>query len=197
MFNRRLALVFLIALSVALIGCPKKKPQTSEDLSTRPVAAPLPTASATDVTGGARPATTGDEQAIDPLKDSDLANVNAAARSQGLLGDVYFDYDRFELKQDARDRLAKNADFLRSRPEFMVTIEGHCDDRGTNDYNLALGDRRAGAARDYIVALGVPASRVRIISYGEERPACSDANESCWSQNRRAHFVITGRSNLG
>lgn len=115
-------------------------------------------------------------------------------RDRGLLGDVYFDFDRAELKAEARERLSRNADFLKSRPEFLVTVEGHCDERGTNEYNLALGDRRATATRDYLVSLGVAASRIKIISYGEERPVCRDSNEGCWWQNRRSHFVVTGRT---
>ncbi len=108
-----------------------------------------------------------------------------------------FDYDQFELRQDARDRLAQNARFLTSHPEFILTIEGHADERGTNDYNLALGDRRASAAREYLSTLGVAANRLRTVSYGEERPFCGETTEACWSQNRRAHFTITGRTNVG
>jgi peptidoglycan-associated lipoprotein len=117
--------------------------------------------------------------------------------AQGLLGDVYFDFDQYELRADARDRLARNAEFLKSHPEFQVRIEGHCDERGTNEYNLALGERRAAAARDYLVSLGVPASKLQTISYGEERPQCTSGDEGCWQQNRRAHFVVTGRANVG
>ncbi len=91
-----------------------------------------------------------------------------------MIGDVFFDFDQSELRADARDRLAKNAEFLAAHPQFTVTIEGHCDERGTNEYNLALGDRRAAAARDYLQSLGVAADRLRTISYGEERPFCTD-----------------------
>jgi peptidoglycan-associated lipoprotein len=82
---------------------------------------------------------------------------------------------------------------MRDHGDILFTIEGHCDERGTNEYNIALGQRRASAAKDYIVSLGVEDSRLRTISYGEERPFCTESNEGCWQQNRRAHFVATGR----
>ena len=85
----------------------------------------------------------------------------------------------------------------RAQRQFMVTIEGHADERGTNEYNLALGERRANAVSDYLGSLGVAGDRLRTISYGEERPVCTESDESCWSQNRRAHMVITGRANVG
>ncbi len=128
----------------------------------------------------------------DPL-DGDLLDAQVYAESMGFLGDVYFDLDRSDLSSASRDRLAQNAEFIASRPEFTFTIEGHCDERGTNEYNLALGDRRANTALSYLVSLGVDASRITTISYGEENPTCDTSGESCWSQNRRAHFAITGR----
>ena len=106
------------------------------------------------------------------------------------LGDIYFDFDRSDLRADARDALRKNADWLKNNPSVRVEIEGHCDDRGTNEYNLALGAKRAQAARDYLATLGIVGDRMSTISYGEEIPVCRDAGESCWRQNRRARFVI-------
>ncbi|HEY7216228.1 MAG TPA: peptidoglycan-associated lipoprotein Pal [Thermoanaerobaculia bacterium] len=129
----------------------------------------------------------------DPLS-GELGDLNQYLRRQGLLVDTYFDFDRSSLSFEAREQLAKSAQFLQERPQFMVTLEGHCDERGTSEYNLALGERRARAARDYLVSLGVPASRLATISYGEERPVCTEPEESCWWQNRRAHPVVTARS---
>jgi len=192
-----LALGVLIGAVTVVAGCSSKKPQTSADLATAPVVAPAPTPQTTDVSASVRPATGEDKSQVDPLKDPDLARLNSFVLNQGLLGDVYFDFDRYELKQDARNRLAKNADWLKSHGEFLLTIEGHCDERGTNEYNLALGERRAAAARDYILSLGVASARVKIISYGEERPVCRESNEGCWAQNRRAHFLVTGRTHVG
>jgi peptidoglycan-associated lipoprotein len=174
-----------VVLFVAATACQKKKPVTAAapdlEVAAQPVAAPPPAPVA------AQPA--GDP---DPWA-GDLESVNLYAREQGLLGDVYFDYDRAALRSEARERLAANARFLAAHPEFVVRIEGHCDERGTADYNLALGQNRAGSAREYVGTLGVGPERLQVISYGKERPVCTDPAEPCWWQNRRAAFVIVGR----
>jgi len=104
--------------------------------------------------------------------------------------DAYFDFDKADIRADAKDALAQTATFLKAHPEAKVIVEGHCDERGSTEYNLALGDRRANAAKNYLVSLGVPADQLDTISYGKERPFCSVSNEECWQQNRRAHFVL-------
>ncbi len=119
----------------------------------------------------------------------DLADLNA----RGYLEDVFFDTDRFDLSPEARGVLAKNANWMLQYPTILVLIEGHCDERNTREYNLALGDRRANAVRDYLVSLGVAGDRVRTISYGEERAFALGHTEEAWRLNRRAHFVITAR----
>src|SRR5262245_57738958 len=106
------------------------------------------------------------------------------------LKDVFFDFDRYDLSAEARTVLRTNADWLKSNPAARVEIEGHCDERGTSEYNLALGAKRAQAAREYLATLGVAAERLSTTSFGEEIPLCKDANEGCWKQNRRARFVI-------
>ena len=103
---------------------------------------------------------------------------------------VFFDLDKSDLKPEARRTLERQAAWLKQYGNVAVTIEGHCDERGTREYNLALGDRRANAARDYLVSLGIPASRIKTISYGKERPAVLGSNEAAWSQNRRAVTVV-------
>jgi peptidoglycan-associated lipoprotein len=103
--------------------------------------------------------------------------------------DVYFDFDRYEIREDSMPTLKELASFLVKGPN-RVLIEGHCDDRGTNEYNLALGDRRASSVKSYLIASGVPKDKMDAISYGEEKPLCKEQEESCWSKNRRAHFVI-------
>jgi len=106
--------------------------------------------------------------------------------------DAYFDFDKSDIREDARNTLTQNADKLKSifrdYPNGTVTIEGHCDERGSAEYNLGLGDRRAIAAKEFLLQLGVSADRIRTLSYGKERPQCTDANEACWQKNRRAHF---------
>jgi len=104
--------------------------------------------------------------------------------------DIYFEFDKSTLTPAAQDNLLKKADWLRENPDVTATIEGHCDERGTNEYNLALGDRRAESAKAFLVDLGIDASRLTTISYGEERPLCSEKTEECWAKNRRDHFVV-------
>jgi peptidoglycan-associated lipoprotein len=111
----------------------------------------------------------------------------------GPLSDIHFDYDSFELDDGARDTLQGHASWLRDNSESRVEIEGHCDDRGTVEYNLALGAKRAAAVKSYLTSLGIPSDRITTISYGEELPICHEATESCWHTNRRAHFVVIGR----
>jgi len=104
--------------------------------------------------------------------------------------DIYFDFDKATLTPSAQDNLLRKAEWLRENSDVTVTIEGHCDARGTNEYNLALGDRRAESAKAFLVDLGIAASRVTTISYGEERPVCTQKDEECWAKNRRDNFVV-------
>ena len=104
--------------------------------------------------------------------------------------DAYFDLDKADIRSDARAALAKTADFLRNYPQVRVVIEGHCDERGSTEYNLALGDRRAAAVKEYLVSLGIGADRMSTVSYGKEKPFCMESNEDCWQRNRRGHFVM-------
>jgi peptidoglycan-associated lipoprotein len=106
------------------------------------------------------------------------------------LPDIHFDFDKFTIRADAAKTLRSSAEWLKGHANQALLIEGHCDERGTEAYNLALGDRRAKAAMDFLVAHGVPASRINVVSYGEQRPECSEKSEGCWSRNRRAHFVL-------
>lgn len=103
---------------------------------------------------------------------------------------IHFEFDKSTLTPMAQDTLMRHAAWLRDNPDATVTIEGHCDDRGTNEYNLALGDRRADSAKAFLVDLGIAASRLTTISYGEERPLCMQQTEECWAKNRRDHFVV-------
>lgn len=130
------------------------------------------------------------------LIDGELTAAQEWATKNGLIGDVFFAFDKSVLDDAAKARLQKNAEFLTGPygSNWIVTLEGHCDERGTNAYNLALGESRANTALDYLVSLGVPASRMRTLSYGEDRPFCTDSSEGCWQQNRRAFFRLTGRS---
>ena len=134
-------------------------------------------------TGGGATSATTSAGAIRPGSQEDLV-VNVGDR-------VFFDFDKFNLKPDARKTLEKQAAWLKANPSVRVTVEGHCDERGTREYNLALGERRANSAKDFLVANGIAANRVRVISYGKERPVALGHDEASWAQNRRAVSVIT------
>ena len=106
------------------------------------------------------------------------------------LKDIHFNFDQYDLDSNSKKVLEQNATYLKSNPDIRVEIQGHCDERGTNNYNIALGQRRAHSTKKYLVAQGVNSHQVNVISYGEEKPFCSDSNENCWHQNRRAHFLV-------
>ena len=109
------------------------------------------------------------------------------------LKDIHFDFDRYEIRAEDARILDADAAWLKTRPNDLVLVEGHCDERGTSEYNLALGERRAKAAMTYLVAQGIQAQRITLISYGKERPACTGHDEACWALNRRAHFLVKSR----
>lgn len=121
------------------------------------------------------------------------AKMSLSDRMARDVQDIYFDYDKSEIREDARATLQRNADaikaILNDFPSAVITVEGHCDERGSAEYNLGLGDRRATSARDFLVQIGVPAERLKPVSYGKERPICTEATEACWQKNRRAHFA--------
>jgi peptidoglycan-associated lipoprotein len=137
-----------------------------------------PAAQNTSGTGGAQP----QAAAVTPGSEQDLV--------QNVGDRVFFDFDKSDIKPEGRQVLQRQADWLKKYPNVTVTVEGHCDDRGTREYNLALGERRAAAVKKMLVALGVPANRVSTISYGKERPAVLGSNEAAWAQNRRAVMVV-------
>jgi peptidoglycan-associated lipoprotein len=107
--------------------------------------------------------------------------------------DVHFAFDQYALRPEAKRVLDAGAAWLKARPDAKLMIEGHCDERGTGEYNFALGERRAKTSKDYLVSRGIDARRIAVVSYGEERPVCHDAKESCWLKNRRAHFLVKGQ----
>ena len=127
------------------------------------------------------------------LQTKQYPGIEGEVLESSMLKDIYFAFDRYDLSPEAREILAQNAEFMLGFPEAKIQIEGHCDERGTNEYNLALGERRALSAKRYLSSLGVPASRLSTISYGEELPVDPRHNEAAWTKNRRGHFVILSR----
>jgi peptidoglycan-associated lipoprotein len=124
-----------------------------------------------------------------PPQQSAVPELGEDALFAQSVKDIYFDYDRFDLRAEDQAAVDANAAFLKSHPSIKFTIEGHCDERGSTDYNLALGDNRANSARAALIKAGVAASQIKVISFGKEKPFCSESSESCWQQNRRDHFV--------
>jgi peptidoglycan-associated lipoprotein len=190
MMNRRLSAV---VASIAVLGLlaaacgGKRKPAVVTDPSGRPTTAPspFPEPSETPVDPGP------DVTALPPdTPRAEDYSASDAPGEGGPLADIHFAYDQSTLSDEARGVLEKHALWLQSRRDAKVTIEGHCDERGTTDYNLALGDKRAQAARDYLVSLGVASERLVAVSLGKEKPLDTGSNESAWARNRRAHFVV-------
>jgi peptidoglycan-associated lipoprotein len=145
----------------------------------------LPSTSSPDQSKGEKsPAAS--STSLDQLKEG----KSTATAASSPLKDVLFEFDRHDLTGDARDILKSNAEWLKRNASARVEIEGHCDERGTSEYNLALGAKRSQAARDYLVTLGIAPDRISTISYGEEIPACIESSENCWRQNRRVRFII-------
>jgi peptidoglycan-associated lipoprotein len=196
-FTRSGAFVLILALMlVVAASCrtrtkvqPRTDPPVTTDTSEIP---PYTDTAMTDTTMTDQPDFVDPDVDSDELPADDMA-LNQMAQDRGWIRDAFFDYDESTLSPDAQDALTITASWLKSNPGVNVTIEGHCDERGTEQYNLALGDRRANIAREYLATLGVDNSRMRTVSYGEERPFDTGTSESAYRQNRRAHIVVSRR----
>jgi peptidoglycan-associated lipoprotein len=188
----RVRLIGIVALCVAALslGCGKKTPPVARVAPPSPVIEEPPPPPPPPPPAAAEPAppvAALTEEEIFARKT--LAELNA----ERPLGDAFFDLDAYSLREDARAVLQRNAEWLRRWPSTRITIEGHCDARGTSEYNLALGDRRATTVKEYLVSLGLTPDRVLVTSKGEESPTCTEQTESCWQQNRRGHSIITAK----
>jgi len=190
--KRRNFFLSLAALTLVLnIGCSSTKKSVEPPPQPTPTAtpAPAPPVSREENVPSTPTQPVVSQESVAEEIPTDLVELNA----KGYLKDVFFDTDSYSLSPEARDMLTANANWLKNYPGITIRIEGHCDERNTREYNLALGERRANAVRDYLVFLGVAPERIRTISYGEERPFAVGHNESAWKLNRRAHFLITAR----
>jgi len=174
---------FIVAVAVTAPGCHKKKPKPEPTPTPTPIAAATPR----------------DTHVDDPNKGFDGSKTPAVVQDEpvsvdlpGPLKPAFFDFDRYDLRPDARQTLQENAAWLKANPMAKALIEGHCDERGTDEYNLALGDRRALAAKKYLVNLGIASARLSTLSYGEAKPFEPGHDEAAWAQNRRAHFRLVG-----
>jgi peptidoglycan-associated lipoprotein len=202
--------ILILCLGLFLVGCPKKTVVVNRD---KPSVQRSEEARRVETERAAREAREAQE-----LKERELARIKEeeAKMAQGrelekslvakkergiegevfeskLLKDIYFDYDKYEISREDEEILKANAAFLKKNPKMKIQIEGHCDERGTAEYNLALGERRANHTKKYLVSLGIASDRISTISYGEERPLDPSNNEEAWAKNRRAHIVVLSK----
>ena len=177
---RSVVFCFVLSAVVALAGCSSKTAQPDVPST----ASASPPAETTQQPAASSGSTT--SSSLDALKRGD----STATPASSPLQEVYFDFDSYDLRADARDVLKTNGQWLKANAVAQIQIEGHCDERGTGEYNLALGSKRAQSVKDYLVTLGTDADRLSTISYGSELPVCKDHSEDCWQKNRRVKFVI-------
>lgn len=189
---KRLLICLCVIVAFALIaGCAQKqvaKPPEDATKSETQLLADKDKKAVSDTDAAKMPKETISERALDKAAQDD--SRRALEELQAGLKDIYFDYDRYDIREDSKQVLRELASLLARNRSLRVVVEGHCDDRGTNEYNLALGDRRARSVKDFLVSLGTPSDKIDTVSYGEEKPLCTEQNESCWAKNRRGHFVL-------
>ena len=176
----------LLLLTLFLAGCPKRPATTG-------AVAPAPTAPTQTVTPTPTPTPPAQLQPAQPAPAPGPAPRPSEFALNDNLKTIYFDFDKYDVRPADAKLLDGNAAWLKSNGDNLLLIEGHCDERGTNEYNLALGEKRAKAAMNYLVAQGIQANRITIISYGKERPTCSEKSEDCWAKNRRDMFLTKGK----
>jgi peptidoglycan-associated lipoprotein len=175
-------------ISVGAAACAKKAPEVAPapPPPAAPAAPPAPPAPPPPAEAPPAPRALTEEEIF---ANKTLEQLNA----ERPLGDVFFDLDESTIRDDSRGALQKNAEWLKRWTSTRIMVEGHADERGSAEYNLALGDRRANAVRSYLVSLGIPENRITVTSKGKESPFCTESNENCWQQNRRGHFIITAK----
>jgi peptidoglycan-associated lipoprotein len=190
----QITLMSLLLAGLMITGCAKRPATTAATAAApapsggAPAPAPRPATPPSSGAAAAPPAA-GTAAAAAPTPRPSPKEFMAVA----ALKEVYFDFDKYDIRPDDAKTLDTNAAWLKSNADNLVLIEGHCDERGTNEYNLALGERRAKATMNYLVSQGIQANRITIISYGEERPVCTEHMEACWAKNRRAGFLVKPR----
>jgi peptidoglycan-associated lipoprotein len=176
------ALALVLTASAGLAACGKKTPPPPP---APPAAPPTPTPAPPPPAPEPPPQL----NEYDRMKQMTIEELDRA----GLLQEIRFEYDKADVRDADRAILERNASALKKFDFLKVKVEGHCDERGTVEYNLALGERRAKSAYDYLISLGIPAARLQVVSYGKEMPTCQEASEDCWQKNRRARFTVVGK----
>ncbi len=190
-----------LVLALIVVGC-AKRPATIMTTAAAPapgalstLSAPPPPAVAPAAPASPEPVTAATETPSAPTMPAEAAPPPPPREFTAIdaLRDIQFAFDKYDIRPEDAEILNANAGWMKENPDYVILVEGHCDERGTNDYNLALGERRAKATISHLVAQGVQADRMTLISYGKERPLCTERNEECWAKNRRAHFLVKGR----
>jgi len=194
-------LVLILCLGLLLTGCPKKTVMKEEPSTRKAEEAVAEREKAAKLAAEQEAARIREEEAK-KAKEKEFEKSLVAKREPGIAGevfesrllkDIHFDFDRYDIRPEDTQILKENAALLSKYPQVKVQVEGHCDERGTNEYNLALGERRASAAKKYLLSLGISTDRISSISYGEEKPLDTGHDEEAWSKNRRGHFVILSK----
>ena len=185
------ATVAIVTIALTAGACGKKPPAAPVP---PPAPPPAPAPEPTKPTPPPPPPPAAPPAPKTPTEDELFKSMSLdELNKKGVLGDTFFALDSTELTQESRGAVQKNSDYMKRWISTKVLVEGHADSRGTNEYNLALAERRAAAVRDYLVSLGIGADRVTVVSKGEEAPFCTEENETCWQQNRRGHFIFTAK----
>ena len=193
---KALAVGLVVVLMLVAPACRSSRtknppPSTATVADTAPDVAPPPDTRVEPPSDFVNPSV--DQRPTSEVLPNDIESLNRVVQQRGFIRDAFFGYDESALTDQAQAALSASATWLRQNTNYNLLVEGHCDERGTEQYNLALGDRRAAIAREYLITLGVEGSRIRTVSYGEERPFDEGHNESSWAQNRRAHLVLVAR----
>lgn len=178
----------LLSVVLLLSGCPKRADLAGTEVMPTPPTTQSERATQSEET--VKPSTPIQEP---PVAGAPSAQQPATAGKESPLKDIFFDFDKSTIRDDAKSSLNEDLQWLNANPTAQIVIEGHCDERGTAEYNLGLGERRAKAAKDYVMAAGINAKRIRTVSFGKERPFATGHDESAWKWNRRAHFVVDER----
>ena len=196
-FFMTLVLAVILLVFILPAGCAKKAVTKEEAVEKQAPAQPTETAKEKELEDALAKERAKERAAEEQLarekagEEAAAAEAAAVAKEASQFEDIHFAFDRFDLRPDAREILDVHAKWLKAQPEYVVRIEGNCDERGTTEYNLALGDRRAKIAMKYLTDLGIDKTRISTISYGKERPLDPEHNEEAWAKNRRDHFVVT------
>jgi peptidoglycan-associated lipoprotein len=186
----QIALVLMLATAPILAGC-AMTPNATSDSSSAP--SPGGTMAGGSMNGGRAVGSAAADRSGSSAQGNAARPNPKDFTAKTDLRDIRFEFDSYVIRAEDAQLLDQNADLMKANPSWLVLIEGHADQRGTPDYNLALSERRARASMNYLVSRGVRANRISVMSYGEQRPICSEASEDCWSQNRRAHFLVKGK----